>query len=659
MSFLQDSAVGDVTRGGQLLIHFLRMLAQVARKFAGAMIICGLLVAVALFFTRNDSYERYLALRHYFAQLQVAVFRNGDSPTVINRRDGTPIETTIGSLTRTPTIVATSEAVLQSGVGCLVVGGGVVVLLFLGLGVFIWRTGTQQRMEKHVRGSWLVELKEFRRLMKAHKLIGDLNVANVPLVKGNETSHVMVTGTSGAGKTNAIYALQRCIRARGERAIVFSASPDFIRGFFREGKDLVLSPFDQRCPSWRLWDDCPNDYDYDMIAAAMIPDPVHLPDPFWNTAARSVVSSLTREMGRRGERDIGRLLELLALVPLSELHAYLKHTEGGAQLDPESEKPALSIRTTAVTYARAFRYIPQGGAPFNIRQWVAAAESDSWVFLHATDSQMASVRPLLSMWLEIFTNALLDLPESRTRRIWLILDELPSLQKIPSLDSFLARARKHGGCGAISFQTISQLRDRYGRDGAQTIAGLCSNWFCMRQPDQETAEWVAKSFGQTEVLEANQGVSYGASEVRDGVSLSNTRKVRPLLLDSEISCLPDLHGYARMPAGLSDGRSLPAVKFHFPYRPIKPIAESFIPRELPRAAPIDAVLEAAAHAHDTADPNVYPEVARNKDSAPEPSPPKRKRSAPKEKAPKPAALVNEAVLTADPCAPVTAPVQTN
>ena len=34
MSLLHSSSIGDVTRGGQLLIHFFRMLGQVLSKFA-------------------------------------------------------------------------------------------------------------------------------------------------------------------------------------------------------------------------------------------------------------------------------------------------------------------------------------------------------------------------------------------------------------------------------------------------------------------------------------------------------------------------------------------------------------------------------------------------------------------------------------------------
>jgi hypothetical protein len=266
-------------------------------------------------------------------------------------------------------------------------------------------------------------------------------------------------------------------------------------------------------------------------------------------------------------------------VPLQDLHAYIASTEAAALVDPASEKTALSIRITASTYARALRYVPHGGKEFHLRDWVHGSSSDSWVFLNSNDEQLASVRPLLSLWLEILTNALLGLRESRDRRVWLVIDELPALQKIPSISNYLARGRKNGGCGVMGFQVFSQLRDMYGQDDAQSLAGLCSTWLCLGQRDPDTARWIAQSFGQVEVVEASQGLSYGANDMRDGVSLSNQRKTRPLLLDAELLTLPDFCGYLRTKPESSSDERLPAIQVRFKYRAFKTRSPEYIERK--------------------------------------------------------------------------------
>ncbi len=580
MSFIQTSKVGDMTRGGQLLLHFFRMLGQVARKMTGLMLALAVVLFVLLFLWRTSEYERYITLRYWTASLDYALFPNHSKPTTVLAADGRVVRIQVSDFVANQNVRATALRVSRHAAALFVASTIVVSGAFLLIVVYIYRMGFRQRQEQHLRGARLVTARDYRRHHARHFGRGALMLGGVPLAPGVETSHLLVMGAPGTGKTTALLELLDTIRKRGERVICFSPSGDFIQAFCREESDTVLNPFDERCPAWDLWEDCPNDYDYDSLAAALIPEHDKSADPFWTTAARSVLSSLAQEMRRRGEHTAGieRLLELLSLAPLETLHSYLATTEAGAQLDPAAEKAALSIRLTASTYARSLRYLNRSGRKFNIRQWVQDESTDGWIFLNCNNSQLASVRPLLSMWLEVLTHALLALGDSRTRRVWLVLDELPSLQRIPSLESYLAQGRKHGGCGVIAFQVISQLRDTYGKEAAQTIAGLCSTWLCLRQRDPETAKWVAESFGHVEVVEANQGLSYGANDMRDGVSLSSQRKTRPLLLDAEITNLPNFRGYLRTP-GANDSRvATPAIEVEFSYRAFRAQAPAYVPR---------------------------------------------------------------------------------
>jgi type IV conjugative transfer system coupling protein TraD len=586
MSFMQKSPLGDVTRGGQLLLHFFRMLGQVVRKFAGLMVILALLIATGYFIKAADSYDRYLAVQYWIANAKDWIFRRAEETTLVRRRDGSTIETTIGSVVGSDTMAGSSRRVLVHGAAGIIIGFLAVLGAGFAIGFFIWRTGRKQREEQHVRGATVVDAKDMRRLLERHGIASELQICGVPLVEGTETGHMLVTGTTGSGKTQALIELLTSIRERGDRVICFSPSGDFVSAFYRAEKDVLLNPFDERCPSWNLWADCPNAYDFDALATALIPTGLHTSDPFWNDSARKVVAAAARELARRNQKDIRMLLDLLTVAPMEDLHQFLANTEAGPLIDPNSEKTALSIRSNVSNYTAALRYLPQNRTEFHIREWVMKDTTDEWVFLNATDAQLASVRSVLSMWLEILTNALLGLPASQTRRIWLVIDELPVLQKIPSLEDFLARSRKHGGCATIAFQSPSQLRDRYGEAGAQTITGLCNTWVCFLQREFEAAKWVANSFGQLEVIESNQGVSYGANDMRDGVSLSNQRRLRPLVLESEIMALAPLSGVLRLAGALPNGHPLPACTFKFPYRAYPKSVPAFLPASVEPIAPI-------------------------------------------------------------------------
>ena len=211
-------------------------------------------------------------------------------------------------------------------------------------------------------------------------------------------------------------------------------------------------------------------------------------------------------------------------------------------------------------------------------------EGGGCLFLTSRGDQHASLRGLISTWLEIAVNAMLSLAQDDGRRIWVILDELPTLHLVPSLQPGLAESRQFGGCFVLGVQVISALRDLYGRNGAETISGLCGTRVVLAAPDRDTAQWSADSLGRSEVEEVAEGFSYGANTIRDGVSLTPKRELRALALPSEIMRLENLSGYLRFPG------PLPVATIRLDYVDRAKAAERFVPRtepDGPEAAPLD------------------------------------------------------------------------
>ena len=586
MKGLQDSPVGDFTRGGQTALMFVRMIAEVVSKFFGILVLAYSFTTAALFWHRTDFYERYLLVKYITSAVATEWLDNGDKPTTIDQPDGSVVQTRLVNVYRAPIMQQNVHYLLHTWLGCMLVSLTLALTALALIFATIFRFGRAQRLEKLLRGSIVVEADELVRRLKKENQASDLMLAGVPLFRDTETQHILLTGSTGTGKSSSLYRLMQRIRQRGDRAVCFSPSGDFIEWLYRDRHDILLNPFDLRCPGWAPWAECQRDYHYDMLASALIPDGKST-DPFWDKAARIVVSNLLQRMAQNGDTSIQKFLHLLSAVNLDHLQKYLAGTEAYTLLDPDSGKAAPGIRTTATTYARSLKYLSYQPDPFNIRDWVMNEDSDQWVFLNAKADQLDAARPLLSAWLEVFTNALLSLPEARDRRIWLIIDELPELHRLPSLPQFLAQSRKFGGCGVIAFQQISQLRDAYGRDGADTLTGLCTSWVCLRQNDPPTAEWTARSFGQSEYLEQSEGLSYGSHEMRDGVSLSQQRKMRDVLLPSEVRNLADLEGYIRLPGRLSTG-PVPIAHFQMKHQKKRVTAISFIKGKRIEALPAPA-----------------------------------------------------------------------
>ena len=153
-----------------------------------------------------------------------------------------------------------------------------------------------------------------------------------------------------------------------------------------------------------------------------------------------------------------------------------------------------------------------------------------------------------------------------------ILDELPTLHQVPSLQPGLAESRQFGGCFVLGVQVASALRDLYGRNGAETISGLCGTRVVLAAPDRDTAQWSADSLGRSEIEEVSEGFSYGANTIRDGVSLTPRRELRALALPSEIMRLPNLEGYLKFPG------PFPVASIRLQYVARPKAAERFVAR---------------------------------------------------------------------------------
>ena len=427
----------------------------------------------------------------------------------------------------------------------------------------------------------------------------------MPYPERTETQHTIVSGTTGSGKTVLIADLVAQIRARGERCIIYDKMGSYTQSFFDPERDVLLNPLDARSPRWSPFMEARNPRDFDMMAAALIPQQRDTVDPFWVTAARQLFSNGAAVLWKRGVKENRILVDHLLKTELNQLAEAMEGTVAQSIVDPENPKTALSVRAMLTAHIGALEFLPDTGKPFSIRDWVSRKDGGGFLFLTSRGDQHASLRGLISTWLEIAVNALLSLDQDGERRVWVILDELPTLHQVPSLQPGLAESRQFGGCFVLGIQVSSALRDLYGKNGAETISGLCGTRVVLSAPDRDTAQWSADSLGRAEIEEVSEAYSYGANTMRDGVSLTPRRELRSLALPSEIMRLPNLTGYLKLPGPWPVAR----IKLKYVHRPM--MAARFVQRgELPPVENQPAV-PAGSNGRD-ADPQASNPDARSK-----------------------------------------------
>ncbi len=405
---------------------------------------------------------------------------------------------------------------------------------------YLYQLGGNQVYHDVIEGVQLVSPAVYQKTLG--KQASDIQLGNVPWVKGAEVQHLLLTGDPGTGKSQLLSQLLQQIRNRGDLAIIYDAKQDFVRDFYDAGKDVLLSPFDARSVDWDVWQDITSQLYAETFAEAVIKE--NLSDPFWSKAARMVLVAALGT-GKREGLTVKATLDKLMTSDLETLKTWLANTEVAA--DFSNEKTAASILSELKGQMRALRYLPEvSGTGFSLKAWLneRLAKNDAgWLFLPLPESVKAVGAPIVAAQLELLANHILSQSTNANRRIWFIVDELPSLPKLPVLGRLLAQGRGYGVAGVLALQNMSQLKAVYGADDANALAGLCSSLFSLRVSDPETAKYVSARLGKQlrREMHQNQSSSRGkTNSVSQGQSESINE--RSAVTDTTLMKLPDLHG---------------------------------------------------------------------------------------------------------------------
>ncbi|MEM6415519.1 MAG: type IV secretion system DNA-binding domain-containing protein [Pseudomonadota bacterium] len=576
MSTLFKGGLSDWIRGSQSVLHEWRMLFQsiIHTLVAGFVLLCAAVVAGG--WINLAPQERHTMFVYGQAAFNKMVLSDPTRLVTYTQQTGEKWKIESGVYLQSQLVADAIEKLLIGSAHGFKYGLLLFIIIVILLAAYFYFTGREQSRESFIRGARLGKPSELDRAMRAFGRRGVLKLGRVQFPAEFEPQHSLFIGASGTGKSQSIARLLEGVRAAGQRAIVYDVNGSYVEKFYRPDRDVILNPLDARSPAWRIWNEVRHDEDFAKLAESLIPEePVS--DPFWPDAAKTLFAAAAKKIHQTAaeqNRDPlnAELVDLIMQSTPEEFTAFLKKTKAAPIADEQSVKMGLSVRATLTNDLAGFTILQDLGPQFSIRKFVEEEDHDSWLFITSKNDQLAQLRPLISLWVDTAVSTVLSLSESPDRRLWLVFDELTSLQRLPALHGMMAQARKFGGCVALGFQSFAQLCEVYRREGAEAVTGNCSTWAIMRANDRMTAEWASEALGKTEQQEANEGMSVGQHEMRDGRTLQQQRVERQLVLPSQIRGLDNLEMY------LAPGRGLPVVRQKIDYRDFDGHAEPFIER---------------------------------------------------------------------------------
>ena len=388
-----------------------------------------------------------------------------------------------------------------------------------------------------VRGTRVYDYREQKRkLEKADSQT--IIIGGVPIPRESEPSHFILAGAPGVGKSTVISDMLEVVRNRNERACIYDPAGEFASRFYRDG-DVILNPLDARSAPWTPWADATSQADFEQIAAGLIPDDER--QPFFPQSARALLVTILSEAG-----SVQELVRYIMSASNEELMAMVeKHGLIGLVGSHQTFSNSRASMTAPTTCLRYLRDPKPGELPFSIREWVTNEKRNEgrWIFLTSRADQRATLRPLLSLFIDTFVTGVMMLPPDRSRRVWLFVDEAPTLQKMPKLVEAMAEGRKFGLCEVVGFQNVAQARERYGKDGAESFLGLPQTQLIMRLPDPDTARWGSGIVGDRHIVRGVEGESTNAQG--GGESTTYQHSTEPAILPAQIQGLPNLEGILR------------------------------------------------------------------------------------------------------------------
>ena len=442
------------------------------------------------------------------------------------------------------------EATLYKG---LITGGVSSFLVVFATLIYFRRSGRRHKGVTEVRGVFLSSRKELLKdVYENNKLYpySPVKVMNVPYpiigephsFTSGEQGHTLFLGTTGSGKTTAIQDIVTTIWGRSGKAIIIDIKGDYIKKFYNPRTDIILNPLDKRGSNWHIFGETNPLKGYATIAKSLIP--IDSSDPTWTDAARLVFGEMASSYSKSGI-SLAELVDKILKTDTSTLSKILQKTCASKVINENLEKAALSVLMVLSAYLRPLKLYDDSNNCFSITDWVKSKKGSkedidkSFLFIGSRPESKRELNPLVSTQVDIAINAMRSLSRSsNVPHIWFILDELTYFDSpIPSLIDGINTARSYGGCFVLGVQDMSALSKIYSKERSESIANNCNTKVFMKISGAETADWCSENIGKGEIEEWDEGISYGASEMRDGVNMQKSKKMKSAVLPSELTLM--------------------------------------------------------------------------------------------------------------------------
>ena len=400
------------------------------------------------------------------------------------------------------------------------------------------RRWKEMKYGRRLKGPILVSPKEFNKAVHGTGIGIKVDQSRdlLRVSERAEDQHFEIIGDTGSGKTTIIMQMLRQIQARKHSAIIYDPACEFIEQFYSEARgDIILNPLDRRCPYWGPSEELVRRAEARTIAASLFQPTNDKKGEFFVESPQKIFAHLLLDLPTPYQ-----LVEWMSHP--EEIDRRIKDTELASLIDRSAPQQRSGVLASLSLIADSFRLLPRkedSAVEWTAREW--SKDRKGWIFLTSQPAEREALRPLHSLWIDMLVLRLLSTPKPEQHPVWFVLDELASLQRLPQLHTAITENRKSRNPIVLGFQGKAQLEVVYGHLAEVMLSQPATKIF-LKTTEPNAAEWVSRAIGKVEIERMKETHFEGS---RSGKNFSLDRQTEPLVLDSEISGLDNLHAFLK------------------------------------------------------------------------------------------------------------------
>lgn len=384
------------------------------------------------------------------------------------------------------------------------------------------------------------------------RLLGRMNNKRTELCLSAEdlSTHILATGGTGSGKTNAIYEITRQIKGQltaEDVMIIFDTKRDFLS--LRDGRDIVISnSLEDKSDNlaWNIfmeivadgWEKEAIEINADEVANLIFSDSIeNSQSPFFPKAAKDIFAAILKGITFAGidnkehrvrymNNDALRkylskvnakmLIEFLGKFP--ELCGVLKYIGDGS-----SEQALGVLAELEETTGQLFRKSFGLDGRFSVRKFVKERGAKT-LFVEYDLASGSAFIPMYTVLFDMFIKQ--SLCNTNQGKVYMVCDELKLLPHLLHLEDALNFGRSIGVNIITGIQSMEQLYEVYGEIGGRNIASGFQTTICFHTNNQATREYISGVHGANYMAIQHTGASNNLQEsIRDGYAVENWEMV--------------------------------------------------------------------------------------------------------------------------------------